>query len=204
MHSADPSTAKHRRLWLLLMAGAVAAMLAVPAIAGAHLERPSYWPDPAPDNSVTPPAGGKVPKARSLASAVTGAGPGEVRVVCQGKNGARSLRLVRTSIRKAQKRGFRLRPSQPLRKISAKRARVLRRINRALARKCKFHAVQPASTRRATTTAWSSCPAATPSPPPGARRSTTPAATRACCRKTRAARRRRATSTRQAARTTRT
>jgi hypothetical protein len=128
------------------MAGAVAAMLAVPAIAGAHLERPSYWPNPAADNSVSPPAGGKVPKARSLASAVTGAGPGQVRVVCKGSNGAQSLRLAMTSIRKAQRNGFRLRPSLRVRKISAKRARALRRINRALARKCKFHSVQAAVT----------------------------------------------------------
>ena len=119
-------------------------MLAVPAIAGAHLERPSYWPDPTADTSVTPPAGGKVPKARSLASAVTGAGPGDVRVVCKGPKGAGSLRLAARSIRSARDRGFRIRPSQPRRKISAKQARNLLRINRALARKCKFHAVQPA------------------------------------------------------------
>src|SRR5829696_9952405 len=53
-----------------------AVMLALPALALAHLERPSYWPDPRPDNSVSPPAGGKVPDARSLKSAARGAGPG--------------------------------------------------------------------------------------------------------------------------------
>jgi hypothetical protein len=119
-------------------------MLALPATSAAHLERPSYWPDPRPDASVSPPAGGKVPKARSLSSAVTGRGPGEVRVVCQGRNGAKSLRRALRSIRRARTVGFRLRPSQPRRMISAKRARALRRINRALARKCRFHSVQRA------------------------------------------------------------
>ena len=59
-----------------------AVVLALPGAALAHLERPSYWPDPAPDTSVSPPAGGEVPTARSLDSAVTGEGPGDVRVVC--------------------------------------------------------------------------------------------------------------------------
>jgi hypothetical protein len=36
----------------------------------AHVERTSYWPDPRPDTSVSPPAGGAVPKVRSLASAL--------------------------------------------------------------------------------------------------------------------------------------
>ena len=34
--------------------------------ATAHIERASYWPNPKPDKSVSPPAGGKVPKARRL------------------------------------------------------------------------------------------------------------------------------------------
>ena len=36
-------------------------MMALPALALAHLERPSYWPDPRPDNSVSPSAGGEAP-----------------------------------------------------------------------------------------------------------------------------------------------
>jgi hypothetical protein len=39
----------------------------LPATALAHVERSAYWPDPAPDCSVTPCAGGAVPTARSLA-----------------------------------------------------------------------------------------------------------------------------------------
>ncbi|WP_372792219.1 hypothetical protein, partial [Paraconexibacter sp.] len=73
------ATSRRRRVGGPAMLVAVAALVS-PAIADAHLERPSYWPDPRPDTSVTPPAGGKVPTARSLATAVTGAGPGKVRV----------------------------------------------------------------------------------------------------------------------------
>ena len=51
-----------------LFAVAMLAMLALAVPALAHVERTAYWPDPAPDTSVTPPAGGSVPKARSLAS----------------------------------------------------------------------------------------------------------------------------------------
>src|SRR5688572_9973603 len=69
-----------------VVATLVLGALALPAVASAHLERPSYWPDPTPDTEVSPPAGGEVPKARSLGSAVTGDGPGKVRVVCQGNS----------------------------------------------------------------------------------------------------------------------
>ena len=34
----------------------VLAVLAIPAAALAHIERPAYWPDPAPDTSVNPAA----------------------------------------------------------------------------------------------------------------------------------------------------
>jgi hypothetical protein len=118
--------------------------LALPAVALAHLERPSYWPDPAPDKSVSPPAGGEVPKARSLKSAVTGNGPGEVRVVCKGANGSRSLQLARNSIRKAEHKGYRLRPSQPKIAVSASKGDKLLGINEALAQQCAYHEIQPA------------------------------------------------------------
>ena len=50
----------------LIVMGMVLGTLLVPAVAFAHLERPSYWPDPNPDRSVYPAAGGKVPELRSL------------------------------------------------------------------------------------------------------------------------------------------
>ena len=114
--------------------------LALPATAWAHLERPSYWPDPRPDTSVTPAAGGKVPTARSLDSAVTGAGPGEVRVVCQPN----SLTLAKRSIAIAREDGFRLRPSQPERKLTRGQAKRLLSINRKLKAACAFGSIQDA------------------------------------------------------------
>ena len=152
-----------RRAWLIGI-GALLMMVVVPAVASAHLERPSYWPDPSPDRSISPAAGGRVPVARSLASAVrvrstgtrrapaltgkanvSAAGAGtspraDVRVVCQSA----SLRLARASIRQARTTGYRLRPSQPVTKISRKRATQLVRINEALKKKCRFRSVQKA------------------------------------------------------------
>ena len=125
---------------------AALALLAVPALSLAHSERPSYWPDPRPDTAVSPPAGGKVPQARSLASAVSGAGPGVVRVVCKGAGGSVSLDLLEDSLQVARTQGFRLRPSQPRIVYTAERAAELRNINQALAQRCQYHSVQPAVT----------------------------------------------------------
>jgi len=137
------STSRPPRPRLPLLAGAlIAGSLAIPALAFGHLERPSYWPDPAPDTTVTPAAGGKVPKARSLASAVTGKGPGDVRVVCKGAD--KSLSLALRSIHRADKRGVRLRPSTPKHKLSAGNADRLRKLNVKFAGMCDYHAVQAA------------------------------------------------------------
>jgi hypothetical protein len=124
------------RTWVLT--GAIVAACAAPA--SAHLERPSYWPDPRPDTTVTPPAGGQVPSARTLASAVTGAGPGAVRVVCRKD----SYSILKRAVANARTNGYRLRPSQPLRKLSRAQAERLLKINRALYRRCKFKAIQAA------------------------------------------------------------
>ncbi len=140
-------TAPSRRRLPLLIASAALSALALPALAFAHLERPSYWPDPTPDTSVTPAAGGKVPSARSFGSALTGRGPGRVRVVCQGAGGRKSLALLKRSVRSATKRGFRIRPSQPKIRYSANKARKMIRANRALARKCRFSSIQKAVNR---------------------------------------------------------
>jgi hypothetical protein len=45
--------------------------LVLPALASAHIERASYWPDPKPDCSIHPCAGGEVPTARPLSSAAS-------------------------------------------------------------------------------------------------------------------------------------
>jgi hypothetical protein len=116
-------------------------LLVVPQLASAHVERPSYWPDPRPDCSVSPCAGGQVPTARSLHSALDGARPGRTRVVCK----ADSLHLLRASVRRARRHGYRIRPTDH-RTLSAKRARTLLRINGELFRRCGYHQIQPAVT----------------------------------------------------------
>ena len=132
--------------WTFVLCVAVVG-LAIPEMAMAHVERPSYWPDPRPDNSVFPPAGGGVPKARSLTSAATGKTRGRVRVVCQGQRGKRSLKAAYNSIRKARKQGFKVRPSQPTIKYTLKQSRKMRRINKRLARKCRYKTIQAAVNR---------------------------------------------------------
>jgi hypothetical protein len=127
-----------------ILLGAVLGALALPTVAVAHLERPSYWPDPAPDRSVKPAAGGKVPGLRSLGSAVSGRGAGDVRVVCQGRKGRASLRALARSIAAARAHGYEVRPSQPRLRLTRKQARKLLRQNRALARKCRYDEIQPA------------------------------------------------------------
>ena len=127
-----------------LAAGVAAVLMAVPAVADAHLERPSYWPDPAADTTVTPAAGGEVPDARSLSSAVSGDGPGAILVVCKGDDGDESLDDLRESLDDARDDGYRLRPSQPKIDVSKRKAARLLKINRALAKRCEYDSVQKA------------------------------------------------------------
>lgn len=108
----------------------------------AHVERPSYFPDPAADTSVVPAAGGEVPRIRSLASALKRKPAGRTRVVCQRD----SLARLRRSLRTARRAGYDIRPSDH-RTLSAKRARRLLKINRKLRRRCRFTEIQPAVTR---------------------------------------------------------
>jgi len=55
---------------MVATAATVVALAVAAPSALAHVERTSYWPNPAPDTSVSPPAGGAPPKVRSLASAL--------------------------------------------------------------------------------------------------------------------------------------
>ena len=64
--------------------------------------------------------------------------------MCQGAKGADSLRLALKSIRNARTNGYVLRPSQPVIKYGAYRAKHMRQINRRLAKLCKFDNVQDA------------------------------------------------------------
>ena len=64
---AGPSHVVRRGRPYVLAALALCA-IALPTVASAHLERPSYWPDPTVDDAGGQPTGGKVPEARSLSS----------------------------------------------------------------------------------------------------------------------------------------
>ena len=130
-----------RRTLLLASITAIFA-LALPALALAHLERPSYWPDPRPDKSVSPPAGGEVPKQRSLASALNG--DDDLFVACKGRDARKSMYLLKKFVRKSQQRGFRIRPSAPLQKLSKKEGRRLIELNKRFAKRCKFNSIQDA------------------------------------------------------------
>src|SRR5689334_22710740 len=122
--------ARRRRRTVIAVAIGVVAVL-VPAFALAHIERASYWPDPAPDTSVNPPAGGSVPQIRDLYSALKGQGHGHghgyghghghgksgtTRIVCQSD----SLQRLDADLAKAQTTGYKIRPSQPSIRLTGK------------------------------------------------------------------------------------
>jgi hypothetical protein len=119
------------------------AMAVLTTAAFGHVERSSYWPNPSPDATVKPAAGGKVPKPRTLASALRAKARGDTRVVCQRGSLKRALR----SINQARRSGFTLRPSQGKKKLSARNARRLTAQNRAFARLCRFKSIQAAIKR---------------------------------------------------------
>jgi hypothetical protein len=126
-----------------IAAGAVfVALLVVPTFAFAHVERSTYWPNPAPDRSVSPAAGGAVPEYRKLATALKRKPPGETRVVCQDD----SLQDAKSSIRSAKKKGFKLRPTDKRHKLKGKKARKLKKLNKRLEKKCEYSEIQPAVT----------------------------------------------------------
>jgi hypothetical protein len=134
--------------WLrVAFAAALACFLIVPAIASAHVERASYWPDPAPDCSIKPCAGGAVPKIRSLKSATNATQPGKphgvVRVVCQPD----SLERLEASIADAlAHHGYVLRPSQKRVRVGQAKAETLLAINKVLFERCTYDEIQPAIT----------------------------------------------------------
>lgn len=131
---------KRRTRHLALFALMVGAIV-IPASVSAHIERASYWPDPAVDKSVKGGTGGKAPRARSLASSLKTKPLGQTRVVCHGD----SMKRVKRAIRRARKHGYDIRPTDH-RKLTKKRARGLMAINRKLRKMCKFHEIQPAVT----------------------------------------------------------
>jgi hypothetical protein len=129
------------RSWLCGVLAAIGALLA-PSVALGHIERASYWPDPAPDCTITPCAGGQVPTPRSLASAVQPGGPGVTRVVCQKD----SMKRLHKSVKEAKTTGYLLRPSQPRKTITRKEATALVKTNKQLRAKCAYSSIQDAVT----------------------------------------------------------
>ena len=122
-------------------AAVILGVLVLATAASGHIERASYWPDPAADTSVSPPAGGKVPEIRNLASSLRKKPPGAPA------SSARRTRFkkAKRSIRRARKSGYDIRPADH-RPLSSKRAKKLRRVNKRLFKRCKFHEIQPAVT----------------------------------------------------------
>jgi hypothetical protein len=133
---------RHRRGTLAVAALVSFAVVMVPALALAHIERASYWPDPGPDTSVNPPAGGSVPAVRDLYSALKKNKPGTTRVVCQPD----SMQRLDADLATAQTTGYRIRPSQPPIKLSRKEAKTLRHFNAKLLKQCAYSSIQDAVT----------------------------------------------------------
>jgi hypothetical protein len=125
--------------WLSLLLASLALAVLTATTALGHTERPSYWPDPEADTSVKPPAGGEVPKARSLGSALKKKPAGKTRVVCKRSSGLRA----RKAIKRARRKGYSIRPSDQ-RKLTAKQAKRLRRQAKKFMKRCKFRHIQPA------------------------------------------------------------
>ena len=109
--------------------------------AGAHVERSSYWPLPGADCSIHPCAGGQVPNARSLASALARTPGSTTRVVCQPG----SLKLLSASIRQARRSGYYVRPADH-RSLGGRAAARLLSLNRRLFARCRYREIQPAVT----------------------------------------------------------
>ena len=126
--------------WCVGLAAALLSVLLAPALASAHVERASYWPNPAPDCSVTPCAGGAVPTPRSLSSALSTTGPGVTRVVCQKD----SVKRAKQSIAAAESVGYVVRPTQGRQKISAADGTALLTLNQDLFKRCSFSSIQDA------------------------------------------------------------
>jgi hypothetical protein len=150
--------ATHRRGTLIVAIAIAAVAVLVPALAFAHVERASYWPNPAADKHVKPAAGGKVPAVRKIFSALNKKAPGVTRVVCEGrpsKHAAKhasakalsknkSIKALNKDLKAARSSGYKLRESQPVIRVSKKRARKLRSINIKLLRRCRYTSIQDA------------------------------------------------------------
>jgi hypothetical protein len=156
----EAGNARHRRGAVVVAIAVAAVAVMIPALAFGHIERASYWPDPAPDTSVKPAAGGSVPAVRSIYTSLKKKEPGKTRVVCETvpskqlrKHGTpeqlsnnASMEALNKDLKAARKTGYKLRESQPAIKISKKKAKKLRKTNIKLLRQCKYKSIQDAVT----------------------------------------------------------
>ena len=152
--------ATHHRGTLIVAIAIAAVAVLLPALALAHVERASYWPNPAADTSVKPAAGGKVPAVRKIFSALNKKAPGKTRVVCSqrpSKKAAKhasakklsknkSIKALNKDLKVARTSGYKLRESQPAIHVSKKKARKLRTLNIKLLRRCRYTSIQDAVT----------------------------------------------------------
>src|SRR3954451_14495888 len=135
------------------MALALAAVLvmAVVTAASAHIERASYWPDPRPDTSVNPPAGGAVPTVRNLYTALQKKPPGSTRVVCQGKvPSVKRVKKLTRAVRRARKRHA---SRAKRRSLKRKLRKAQRKYKKALVKNTSYRALK-SSVRNGSTTGY--------------------------------------------------
>jgi hypothetical protein len=134
------ATARSGRRTLAAGVAVLATLALTGSAALAHIERPAYWPDPTADTSVHPAAGGRVPKARTLASALDPSNPGKTRVVCKSSSLDRALH----SIQVVETKGYKLRPTLKSHAMSAAAGDRLAALNRRFFDKCRYRSVQKA------------------------------------------------------------
>ena len=84
-----------------------------------------------------------MPEARLLESAVSGEGPGDVLVVCQGKKGKDSLASLTTPWIRLERTAISSVPASRVR-LSNQQVNELRLINQRLAKQCAYDSVQQA------------------------------------------------------------
>jgi Right handed beta helix region len=152
--------ARHRRGTVVIAFAIAVVAVLLPTFAFAHIERASYWPDPGPDTAVKPAAGGEIPAIRKVFSSLNNKKPGKTRVVCETMPSKRlkkhgtikqlsknpSIVALNKDLKKARKKGYKLRESQPVIKIKKKKAKKLRGFNIKLLRHCGYTSIQDAAT----------------------------------------------------------
>lgn len=119
-------------------------MLTTAATAFAHIERASYWPEPGGEKVGGVKTGGAVPKTRKLFSALDEKRPGQTRIVCQGK---KSIKRLQKSVKTAEKRGYRIQPSEGRIKVTEAKGDRLIEFNRRLLEHCAYDSIQEAVDR---------------------------------------------------------